>query len=276
MDAPKANATHNGNRHKTFSNPTARSIESEDQVNLKANRQQDLDFPFTDWLKGGEKIYWICGKAGSGKSTLMNFICGQSERTELLLGEWSCGRDVICPKFFFWQKGRENLRKGVPGLLRSLLYQISSTRPDLTDKLRQPGDLADTDLIPTWSEPRLMGALIRILETEDRPNICFFLDGLDEVDGKPETLLQLLTSLRSFPRIKICVSSRPELVFENHLNRLPMLRLEDMTQKDMKIYVDKRLQSMTSGSSDLQGLISQIVEKAHGIFIWVRFAVDLD
>lgn len=27
------------------------------------------------WLESNEQLYWITGKAGSGKSTLMKFIC---------------------------------------------------------------------------------------------------------------------------------------------------------------------------------------------------------
>ena len=29
---------------------------------------------FAQWLKDGKGVYWIYGKAGSGKSTLMKFI----------------------------------------------------------------------------------------------------------------------------------------------------------------------------------------------------------
>ena len=29
---------------------------------------------FTEWLRSGSGVYWITGKAGSGKSTLMKFI----------------------------------------------------------------------------------------------------------------------------------------------------------------------------------------------------------
>lgn len=29
---------------------------------------------FVDWLQSGDRLYWITGKAGSGKSTLMKYI----------------------------------------------------------------------------------------------------------------------------------------------------------------------------------------------------------
>ena len=77
---------------------------------------------FAGWLKSGHGVYWINGKAGSGKSTLMNHICNHSRRLELL-EEWQPQREVLTPTFFFWSAGNR-LQKSVDGLLRSLIYQI--------------------------------------------------------------------------------------------------------------------------------------------------------
>lgn len=43
---------------------------------------------FTRWLESESGMFWICGKAGSGKSMLVKHICG-SERTTTALGDWS-------------------------------------------------------------------------------------------------------------------------------------------------------------------------------------------
>lgn len=43
---------------------------------------------FADWLVGGEKLFWINGKAGSGKSTLMKYIL-QSKLMSHLLTRWA-------------------------------------------------------------------------------------------------------------------------------------------------------------------------------------------
>ncbi len=39
---------------------------------------------FTKWLRSQDDLYWIIGKAGAGKSTLMNFL-SQDTRTSNLL-----------------------------------------------------------------------------------------------------------------------------------------------------------------------------------------------
>lgn len=54
---------------------------------------------FMEWLQNDNSIYWINGKAGSGKSTLMKFISDDSRLMEALrISPWANGRSVIkCP-----------------------------------------------------------------------------------------------------------------------------------------------------------------------------------
>lgn len=84
---------------------------------------------FVKWLKSEDEVYWINGKAGSGKSTLMNYIRGDS-RKEASLQEWHPDRQLLTPSFFFWAAGSP-LQRSVLGLLRSLIYQIIANCPDL-------------------------------------------------------------------------------------------------------------------------------------------------
>lgn len=77
---------------------------------------------FPEWLRSESSIYWINGKAGSGKSTLMNYICDH-KRKEELLKQWSAKRRLLTPNFFFWSAG-VRLQKTIDGLLRSIIYQI--------------------------------------------------------------------------------------------------------------------------------------------------------
>lgn len=86
---------------------------------------------FGRWLRSGHGVYWINGKAGSGKSTLMNRICAHKRRLELL-GEWCPTRRLSTPKFFFWNSG-SRLQKSIDGLLRSLVYQLLIEYRDLIE-----------------------------------------------------------------------------------------------------------------------------------------------
>jgi hypothetical protein len=58
------------------------------------------------WLENGQGCYWINGKAGSEKSTLMKFITGHP-RTQQLLTTWAENDNLLCASFFFWSAGTE-------------------------------------------------------------------------------------------------------------------------------------------------------------------------
>ena len=89
---------------------------------------------FTDWLESSGDIFWINGKPGCGKSTLMKFIY-QDPRTHELLGMRSPRSRQITAAFFFHHRGKV-MQKSVEGLLRSILSQVLEARPELLDKIR--------------------------------------------------------------------------------------------------------------------------------------------
>lgn len=78
--------------------------------------------PFTDWLQEGSGLFWIHGKPGSGKSTLMKLIF-QSSKTQELLHDWKRGSLEIKAGFFFHYRGTA-IQKSFEGVLRSLVLQI--------------------------------------------------------------------------------------------------------------------------------------------------------
>jgi hypothetical protein len=87
---------------------------------------------FTKWLKEQDGIYWINGKAASGKSTLMKHIV-TNFRTMPLLKEWASktgiGTEIFhSATFFFWASGSA-LQRSQSGLLRSILYQLMRIDP---------------------------------------------------------------------------------------------------------------------------------------------------
>jgi hypothetical protein len=87
--------------------------------------------PFVDWLVRGNGTFWIQGKAGAGRSTLMKFICGHSETTRLLRS-WVRESNLVVLKFFFWYSGTA-LQKSLEGLLCALLFEILRECPALIE-----------------------------------------------------------------------------------------------------------------------------------------------
>src|ERR1700733_6219681 len=62
---------------------------------------------FVSWLRDhSQPVFWISGKAGSGKSTLMKYI-RRDERTRRYLSDWALGANVVLASFFFFERGNE-------------------------------------------------------------------------------------------------------------------------------------------------------------------------
>ena len=236
---------------------------------------------FVGWLEEGHGTYWISGKAGSGKSTLMNFIC-HDPRTEAALKIWSETDEVLMPNFFFWSPGSQ-LQKSLAGLLRSLIYQILERFPDLMSILAESAGTFQHGLrqLPTWTEQRLRATLQNLLSVGLKQcRLCIFIDGLDEFHGYHVTLLDLISSFRGNTKVKFCLSSRPYSPFKHELGSSPMLKLQDLTEPDIRRYVSDKLEGeplktswVSNSSVRIKDLVDMIVQKAEGVFLWVRLAV---
>ncbi|QKX61547.1 uncharacterized protein TRUGW13939_08699 [Talaromyces rugulosus] len=219
---------------------------------------------FVDWLRQGSGIYWINGKAGSGKSTLMRYIY-ENDRTKQELKAWAGAMPSITCGFFFWKSGDE-YQRSQSGLLRSLLFEILQR---------------DRKLIPEAMPElkRCFRNLVDALRTK-RVKVCLFIDGLDEYEGEYCDIVELFGGYANSPNLKICLSSRPLLVFEQAFANLPSLKLQDLTYGDISHYVKDRLyghkymvQLSKQNAADISSLVDEVVTKASGVFLWVKLVV---
>ena len=237
---------------------------------------------FLQWLRDGSTLYWITGKAGSGKSTLMKFIY-DDERTIKHLKAWASNVPLVTAAFFFWNSGT-NIQMSQMGLYRSILHQTLMKRPTLISRIFpkrwEAYNLFGGDSQP-WSEPELQQAF-RLLAKEDPAagKFCFFIDGLDEFDGDHRDLVNLLEDVITSPHIKICVASRPWLVFEDGLKHRPSLMLHHLTYPDIKNFVSSNFNG-NAGFVELtkwepqyaNQLLEDIAQKAAGVFLWAHLVV---
>lgn len=232
----------------------------------------------SQWLRRQGGLYWINGKAGAGKSTFMKFLQNH-ERTRSILSEWSGKWPLVIAGFYFWNPGTA-MQKSQSGLLQSLLYEIIKQSPELLPQVLplrwQSYSLYGADLHP-WSLSELGEAFDLIASEGTKTHkFCFFIDGLDEFDGSHRDLIRVLRQLSLVPNIKICVSSRPWNIFQDAFASDPSLMLQNLTQNDMQMYVKAEF----AGSAHFEllkraepvrapRLISEIVEKSSGVFLWV-------
>lgn len=242
---------------------------------------------FMDWLESGENIYWMSGKAGSGKSTLMSFLC-RDQRTKDALTIWSGTKDLFIPKFFFWSGGN-TMQKSFEGLLRSLLWQILHEFPEVkvlpfdgrSRSEQNRGIDRRNGTTVAWTKRRLQKTLQEVInQLQSSCCLCFFIDGLDEFAEDEDDLIAFVQDLVSSIGVKVCSSSRPYKVFEDAFGPSAKLRLQDLTFKDVERYVTDKFQgvpqmkSMTSENEhEMDKLKWQIVTRAEGVFLWVSLAV---
>jgi hypothetical protein len=66
--------------------------------------QQVTRIEFISWLRSGSGIYWVSGKAGSGKSTLMKSI-HEAPETRAHLSYWAGYCDLFIGHFYFYDRG---------------------------------------------------------------------------------------------------------------------------------------------------------------------------
>jgi hypothetical protein len=235
---------------------------------------------FSHWLCGNEGMYWITGKPGSGKSTLMKYLYNE-EQTLKFLHEWAGDYPLVTAGFFFWNSGTA-MQMSKMGLGQALLHESINGQADLVPALFpdrwRSYELFGGDVHP-WSWGELSQAL-EILISDTSKRYCFFIDGLDEFDGECSELANFTLEMSARPNVKLCVASRPWLVFEDAFQRRPSLRLEDLTANDIQLFTSEKLRgsSMFSYLERLQpdeakSLIAEVTGKASGVFLWVRLVI---
>lgn len=246
--------------------------------------ESDVPFsPFVEWLETGCGCYWINGKAGSGKSTLMKYIYSNPGTTEAL-NKWakSAGHDLGYASFFFWNLGSP-LQKTQEGLLRSLLYEILRKRPYLISVVMPELWMAGVTVtgnrnsaLEAPSYPELLRWFRRLLDrTTSQLRLFFLIDGIDEYDGDYFKLIQLISDVSSNKNAKFLISSRPIPICVDSFQQHPHLRLQDLTRGDITQYAEDFLKEKLQKryGDKWEHIIKEIVEKSCGVILWVVLVV---
>lgn len=246
---------------------------------------------FSRWLTTGAGIYWIGGKAGSGKSTLMKFIWNHP-RTNELLTHWAGSARLLCASFFFWNSG-EKIQSSQEGLFRTLLYQLFRRCPELLpkafpDEWETLSGKASCDLKIEKAAPKslaeLKDALERVVACASQSlKMCIFIDGFDEVEGDHIEITDFMVHVAQLsPHFKVCLSSRPWPVFETSFDGRPSLKMQDLNGDDIWIFCydrlgrDPKVQKLLGPEpGKAEWLIAEVVRRACGVFLWVHLVVHL-
>ncbi|KAI0019859.1 hypothetical protein F4780DRAFT_397335 [Xylariomycetidae sp. FL0641] len=249
-------------------------------------RSQEARQKFTTWLAHKNGIFHISGKPGSGKSTLMKFIC-QHPRTLEYSRAWAGDKKLAFGRFFFWKPGT-SYQKSTKGLIRGLLHCCLSSCPELIPfafpELWESSRFSETIHVDNSDCLRAFESLTCMQAVQTEHKMMFFIDGLDEFEGDHVTLVRMLFDWTTRTQdVKICVSSREWPVFSERFGACPKLCLQDLTLFDIQQFARDRIQQMDfSGfrvdpqqdtSTIARRLEVAITTNADGVFLWVSLVL---
>ena len=242
------------------------------------------ELQFVDWLKAGKGIFWITGKAGCGKTTLMKFLF-EDPRTNA-----SLPRDIeniSIASFFFHERGENPLLKSQEGLFRAVMHSIlSNYRQLIPVALPRRWEMMKQNVLsggnhmrmPNWSMAELkLGFKALVSQKFLRLRLCLLIDGLDEFSGQHQDIVDALEDLLplsddSYVHVQLCLSSRPLVVFEKAYLQYPHIRVQDLSADDIKIYVTTNFKKiselrdlLTKDPVTTKLIIDEILLKAEGV-----------
>ncbi|CZR45737.1 uncharacterized protein FPRO_15087 [Fusarium proliferatum ET1] len=231
------------------------------------------------WLHQGGGIFWITGKAGCGKSTLMKTLYSQFQGNLPF-------RTVAVP-FFFNSRG-SYLQKSIKGLLRTAISEIIQKTPGMEgtvgsgfqQKLKAStrwGDASDLEAELDWNLQDLKKLLWSLLRHDlSNMKVIFIVDAVDEcVDTSSVEILKLFDEMHNLAGgtvVKACLSGRR---LPLGLQSYPGFSVDTCNTVDIARFVEDELQrfAMPEEMEFLDGMKKKIVDAAEGIFLWARLVI---
>lgn len=224
-------------------------------------------------------VFWIKGKLGAGKSTLMTFI--HNNLKAIPPHENHLSLDI-----FFHGRGTV-LQKTPIGMFWSLLYQLYIQTPVARERTRtafnEKSYIRENHC--DWQFKKLQDLFFNtVVNASKSSRITIFVDALDEAGAEVANDLVNYFHLLNDSLIdakctaRICISCRHFPIVANVCS-LEIL-VEGNNQDDIRTYVQKEIQKKVQmetpeKANSWQALEDSVVTKSLGVFQWVCLVVPL-
>jgi len=244
--------------------------------------RRDASISLQKALARDSQTFFVYGKAGCGKSTLMKFLMHNS-RVREELAVWAGNRALVIVGMFFWRSD-DRLQKSLEGFYRAILYHTLRQCPDLIMKLfpgQEATGMPDAVEFQLRDLEEAFHRLIRYTDIETH-RFCYMIDGLDEYEGESLKHKQLAETLSRWARsaaVKIVCSARPDTIFRSVFAASgSVVDLGRLNRSDLVEYARTRFDSALSdpefaaGRAVCQEMVETLVRKAEGVFVWIVVA----
>ncbi|GJC81074.1 hypothetical protein ColLi_03912 [Colletotrichum liriopes] len=210
----------------------------------------------------GKCIFWLCGPAGTGKSTISRTVASVfADRNQLAASFFfNRTRDGRNKADLFVTTIARQLTRRVP-LVRNLITEAIQAEPDLPEKALQVQ--FDKLILEPLSKVKMEGLML--------PTLVLIVDALDECDSgnldgytnahsdRNRQIVRLLakTAVIKGVRVRVFLTSRPELpiqlgfrddVPENSHREVALLRdiPQAVIEQDIRVFINAQLRSIRS------------------------------
>ncbi|KAJ6549375.1 hypothetical protein DFH09DRAFT_988954, partial [Mycena vulgaris] len=243
---------------------------------LPGTRREILD-DITGWLSvpSDSNILWLCGVAGSGKSTISTTI-----------SETFRGLDRLGAFLFFDRN--DQARSHPAAVIRTIAYRLARFNPHIgaaiSAAIRRSPDLVDAQMA-TQFQALLLDPLRSVEQNMPGP-VLIILDALDEC-GEPDSRAALLSIISTeFPKLprlfRLLITSRQEGdIFDHFRSRFVEKHLDTgaaSNTEDIGVYIRHQMAGIQQ-RHDLgptwpgEEKIQHLIDLSSGLFIWVSTAI---
>ncbi|KAB5589417.1 Vegetative incompatibility protein HET-E-1 [Ceratobasidium theobromae] len=216
-----------------------------------------------------EKVYWMDGMAGTGKTTI---ACTLTSQLEL--------RGQLAASFFCTRTSSEcrDADRIIPTIAYQLARRSTAFKSALCRALDKDPDIGSRNIFTQFE--RLLKEPLEEVKDKMGNNLVVVIDALDECTDT-QTVSQMLDVLFRFVAnlpIKFFVTSRPEAAIRNKMmstenSSKSILHLHDieqsLVQQDIELYLREELRSMCPSPDD----VKQLATLAGSLFIYAATAV---
>ena len=254
---------------------------SGDRQGCLRGTRRDVLSQLEDWLEDeqGQRVFWLNGLAGTGKSTIAQTFA------EITFAEGKLGASFFCSRDF---EDRSSIQAIFPTLAFQLAYRYPRFRKELLQALRADPGIGRESLC-SQMEKVIVGPF-----KATHISTLIIIDALDECKDKEpaSAILSILSRyVDEIPGVKFFITGRPEPSIRTgfRLKSLrpitEILRLHDVERSsvdgDIQLFFRTRLSEIAKTRSDCDftqdwpgaSTVNILCEKAAGFFIYASTVV---